>query len=78
MNLNNPENNNLKNKSEFDSNQIMIHVRHDAESTIYLPVYLTVKVKNISEMQLGDLNAIINVALIIRIYFGDLPAILRE
>lgn len=59
-------------------NQILVLKGDHNEATLYLPAYVSLKVKNIVRIEVGDSNADLNVVIIVRVYFGNLPQQLRE
>ena len=64
----------FKRRTDFHTNQIMIHHHTDHESTsVFVPCYTKLKVKNISFLDLAELEMEIKCTLSITIYYGDLP-----
>jgi hypothetical protein len=49
-----------------------------SKATYYIPGFLRVKVKNFTEMNLENLDAQMNAAIIFTVYYGSLPEELAQ
>lgn len=64
--------NKVKNKS-LDTSKVIMEVSKDKTFTYYLPGFMRLNVKNFTNINLENLDAEMNAAIIFSVYYGALP-----